>query len=192
MSVRTRDKLIESAKTLFIRNGVENTTISDIANASDKGRRTIYTYFKNKLEIYRAVIERESEIIASEMRAVAATEESVSEKMRTIIRMMIVKSANASSSYSNIKVLLGMKSGRTEKATRIAWEKTAALIGLILDQGIESGEFDSDMAERVRVSLPSMLRALSAAGEDPADAALLADNAAAIITRSLQRHPSLP
>lgn len=192
MSVRTRDKLIESAKTLFIRNGVENTTISDIANASDKGRRTIYTYFKNKLEIYRAVIERESEIIASEMRAVAATEESVSEKMRTIIRMMIVKSANASSSYSNIKVLLGMKSGRTEKATRIAWEKTAALIGLILDQGIESGEFDSEMAERVRVSLPSMLRALSAAGEDPADAALLADNAAAIITRSLQRHPSLP
>lgn len=185
MSVRTRDKLIESAKTLFIRNGVENTTIGDIAIASDKGRRTIYTYFKNKLEIFRAVIERESEIIAAEMSAVATTDATASEKLRTIIKMMIVKSASSSSSYSNIKVLLGMKSGRTELATRIAYEKTNALIGSILDQGISSGEFDRDTADRVRASLPIMIRALSASIDDPADATLLADNAAIIIARSL-------
>ena len=60
MVSKTRERLIEVARQLFVRKGVENTTMLDIANASDKGRRTIYTYFKNKREIHQAVIERES------------------------------------------------------------------------------------------------------------------------------------
>ena len=51
MVTKTRDKLIEVARQLFVHKGIENTTMNDIANASDKGRRTIYTYFKNKKEI---------------------------------------------------------------------------------------------------------------------------------------------
>ena len=57
---KTRDKFIEVARQLFARKGVENTTMNDIASASDKGRRTIYTYFKSKREIFNAVIESES------------------------------------------------------------------------------------------------------------------------------------
>ena len=55
MALKTRDKLIEVARQLFAHKGVENTTMLDIANASEKGRRTIYTYFKNKREIHQAV-----------------------------------------------------------------------------------------------------------------------------------------
>ena len=50
MVSKTRDRLIEVARQLFVYKGVENTTMNDIAAASDKGRRTIYTYFKNKKE----------------------------------------------------------------------------------------------------------------------------------------------
>ena len=52
MVSKTRDILIEVARQLFARKGIENTTMNDIAEASDKGRRTIYTYFKNKREIF--------------------------------------------------------------------------------------------------------------------------------------------
>lgn len=48
MVSKTRDKLIEVARQLFTNKGVENTTMNDIAAASEKGRRTIYTYFKSK------------------------------------------------------------------------------------------------------------------------------------------------
>lgn len=48
MVVKTREKLIEVARQLFVHKGLENTTMNDIANASEKGRRTIYTYFRNK------------------------------------------------------------------------------------------------------------------------------------------------
>ena len=56
---KTREILVDVARQLFAKSGVENTTMNDIAVASQKGRRTLYTYFKNKNEIYRAVIETE-------------------------------------------------------------------------------------------------------------------------------------
>ena len=49
---KTRDMLVDVARQLFARMGVDNTTMNDIAQASKKGRRTLYTYFKSKNEIY--------------------------------------------------------------------------------------------------------------------------------------------
>ena len=45
---KTREKLVDVARQLFAKMGVENTTMNDIAMASQKGRRTLYTYFKSK------------------------------------------------------------------------------------------------------------------------------------------------
>ena len=41
--VRTRELLIDVARQLFARQGVAATTMNDIAEASEKSRRTIYT-----------------------------------------------------------------------------------------------------------------------------------------------------
>ena len=56
---KTRAKLVDVARQLFAKQGVDNTTMNDIAVASTKGRRTLYTYFKSKEEIYVAVVESE-------------------------------------------------------------------------------------------------------------------------------------
>ena len=53
---KTRQLLVDIARQLFAKNGLENTTMNDIAQASGKGRRTLYTYFKSKEDIYYAVI----------------------------------------------------------------------------------------------------------------------------------------
>ena len=45
---KTRQKLVDVARQLFAKNGLENTTMNDIATQSGKGRRTLYTYFKSK------------------------------------------------------------------------------------------------------------------------------------------------
>ena len=52
---KTRTRLVDVARGLFAKQGLENTTMNDIAVASGKGRRTLYTYFKNKEDIYFAV-----------------------------------------------------------------------------------------------------------------------------------------
>ena len=68
---KTKAKLVDVARQLFAKMGVENTTMNDIALASKKGRRTLYTYFKSKEEIYTAVVESELEILLDVMKRVA-------------------------------------------------------------------------------------------------------------------------
>ena len=69
---KTRAKLVEVARELFARKGIESTTMNDIAQASGKGRRTLYTYFRSKEEVFYAVIESELELLSQKMDAVAA------------------------------------------------------------------------------------------------------------------------
>ena len=69
---KTRAKLVDVARQLFAKKGVDNTTMNDIAVASTKGRRTLYTYFKSKEEIYVAVVESELDKLAEALDKVAA------------------------------------------------------------------------------------------------------------------------
>ena len=50
---KTRQKLVDVARQLFAKNGIANTTMNDIAKASGKGRRTLYTYFMIKETVMR-------------------------------------------------------------------------------------------------------------------------------------------
>ena len=68
---KTRAKLVDVARQLFAKNGVDNTTMNDISVASGKGRRTLYTYFKSKEEIYMAVVESELEMLSDALEKVA-------------------------------------------------------------------------------------------------------------------------
>ncbi len=56
---KTRAIFIDIARKLFAEKGIENTTMNDIAEEAKKGRRTLYTYFKSKDDIYYAVVESE-------------------------------------------------------------------------------------------------------------------------------------
>lgn len=86
MSVsKTRHLLIEVARELFAQKGLEATTMNDIAAASKKGRRTLYTYFRNKEEIYSAVIETELELLSEKLDQVASSNQHPDEKMVSLI-----------------------------------------------------------------------------------------------------------
>ena len=69
---KTRAKLVDVARQLFAKNGVDNTTMNDIAVASTKGRRTLYTYFKSKEDIYIAVVESELDKLSEALDKVAS------------------------------------------------------------------------------------------------------------------------
>jgi len=67
---QTQRLFIEVARNLFAKRGKKNVTMNDIAAASQKGRRTLYLYFKNKEEIYRAVINNEIQTLHKKVSAV--------------------------------------------------------------------------------------------------------------------------
>lgn len=143
---KTRDKLIEVARQLFVHKGIENTTMNDIANASDKGRRTIYTYFKNKREIYNAVVDRESEHLVARLRRVVESPLPPAEKLRTYLetRFDIVKDAVGRSGGS-FKSYLTLDFRRVDRIRRQAISKEAALFEKLMAEGIAAGAFRSDV-----------------------------------------------
>ena len=50
---KTRDMLVDVARQLFARMGVDNTTMNDIAQASRKGRRTLlYVFQKQERDLF--------------------------------------------------------------------------------------------------------------------------------------------
>ena len=82
---KTREMLVDVARQLFARMGVDNTTMNDIAQASRKGRRTLYTYFKSKNEIYLAVVESELDQLYKMLLDVAGKDLPADEKLMTFI-----------------------------------------------------------------------------------------------------------
>ena len=126
--------------------------MNDIATASDKGRRTIYTYFKNKREIYNAVIERESEQLVARLKDVVNSTLPPLEKMRRylltrfeIISDIVVTRENGSS----FRTFFSRDFRRVDRIRRLAVSKERVLFASVINEGITSDDFDPDQAHRV-------------------------------------------
>lgn len=147
MVIKTREKLIEVARQLFAHKGIENTTMNDIANASDKGRRTIYTYFKNKKEIYNAVIEQESEQMVFQLREILQLNISPVEKLRRFLEIRFALISDFISQGESIKRFFGLDIKRVEKIRKLASEKENEILRSIIDDGINQGFFDESQCK---------------------------------------------
>lgn len=90
---KTKRNILEVARQLFAKKGVENTTINEIADISEYGRRTIYTYFKNKGEIYNAVISSELGAMHKALEEVTKRDLPADEKLLlfTFARLRVIK-----------------------------------------------------------------------------------------------------
>lgn len=160
MAVRTREKLLDVAMSVFMQKGVENTTMADIAIASDRGRRTIYTYFKSKLDIYDAVIERESDRLVEELRAIVESDAAPADKLRLFMLTRLEPGMNTTTPHRSLRSRLRVDFGRTRKIRRMASEKEEQMLNRILDEGVACGQFDAHKTERVRVVLYTIIRSI--------------------------------
>ena len=142
MVSKTRDKFIEVARQLFARKGVENTTMNDIASASDKGRRTIYTYFKNKRDIYNAVVESESDKLLVNLRLIVAKPISAEEKLQEYIACRFETMREIVHRNGSLKAGFFRDWRKVDRARRQISAKEMALLREILEEGIEKGEFE--------------------------------------------------
>ncbi len=145
MALKTREKLIEVARQLFANKGVANTTMNDIANASSKGRRTVYTYFKNKIDIYNAVLESESERMVTSLRNIISTDEPVDTRLRKYLRFRIENSLEQTAASSKSWFRFDIR--RIDKINRMVSEKENKLLADLLEEGCRSEVFQSDRCE---------------------------------------------
>lgn len=146
MILKTREKLIQVARQLFDHKGVAKTTINDIASASKKGRRTVYTYFKNKVEIYNAVLESESEEIVTSLRGIVESDGDVAVRLASFLRFRLEH--NSVRSVEPRRPWLTFDLRRLEKVNRLVRAKENAMLATLLREGCEKGTF---LPERCRL-----------------------------------------
>ncbi|MCI6461515.1 MAG: TetR/AcrR family transcriptional regulator [Prevotella sp.] len=146
---KTRQKIVDVARQLFAKNGLENTTMNDIATASGKGRRTLYTYFKSKEDVYYAVIESELERLSDKMDEVAAKNTRPQDKIIELIYTHLSMIKETVVRNGNLRAEFFRNIWMVEKVRKNFDEDEIELFRKVYADGKAQGEFDVDNVDLV-------------------------------------------
>lgn len=80
-----KSSIIKAAENLFQKYGIKKTTMEDIAKEARKGKSTLYYYFKNKEEIFDAVLIKEMNEIFQVVKDAVSVENDFEGKMRAYV-----------------------------------------------------------------------------------------------------------
>ncbi len=139
--VRTRELLVDVSRQLFARQGVAATTMNDIAVASGKGRRTIYTYFKNKDEVYWAVIEAESDYLYARLEGLANRDLPPEEKLLNYLNLRMEAVKEVVVRNGSLRAEFFRDIWKVERARKGVDVREVALLRTILEEGVAQGVF---------------------------------------------------
>lgn len=145
--LKTRAKLVDVARQLFAKKGVEDTTMNDIAQASKKGRRTLYTYFKSKEQIYMAVVESELEMLSTQMEKAASKPVSPDKKILELIMTHLDAIKMVVYRNGTLRADFFRDIWRVEAMRKEFDRKETALFRRVLHEGKELNFFDIDNVE---------------------------------------------
>ncbi len=152
--------MVDVARQLFARMGVDGTTMNDIAQASGKGRRTLYTYFKSKNEVYLAVVESELNRLYAMLLDVAGRNLPADEKLITFIYTRLDAIKAIVFRNGTLKANFFRDIWRVEKVRKDFDMRETELLKGILNAGVEEGVFAMPDTEVTAVVLHHALKGL--------------------------------
>jgi len=138
----TKKMLIEVARQLFAANGKKDVTMNDIAEASKKGRRTLYTYFNNKEEIYKAVIDKELDSILEKLTVVSTQKTEPDVKLTNHILAHLDAVKDVVNRNGSLRADFFHDIYEVERKRRKIDVMEIALIRSIISEGIEKNIFN--------------------------------------------------
>ncbi len=157
-----RSTIISAAKDLFAKFGYKKTTMEDIALALRKGKSSLYYYFKNKEEIFQAVIESEEEALFSKLELVVESELGPQEKFT---RYVITRMETIMELDNYMKALKDEISANYDflSKLKISGEKQEAqLLTRILEEGTKSNTFQVKNIPMAALAIATALKGLEA------------------------------
>ena len=137
----SRSLLVDVARHLFAQKGLEGTTMNDIAVASNKGRRTLYTYFRNKEEIYCAVIETEMERLSDRMDDVASRDMDSEQKVILLVYTHLNIIKEAVTRNGNLRAEFFRNIWMIERVRKSFDHDEIELFQRVLQEGCDKGTF---------------------------------------------------
>jgi AcrR family transcriptional regulator len=157
---KTRELLIDAARRVFARKGIERTTMHDIAVASHKGRRTLYTYFKSKEEISTLVIDNEMERLYEMLEMVEKKDLPADEKLLTFIYTRLDAFKDTVTRNGSLRANFFHDSWHVAKVRKRYNIQEIELIKKILLSGITEGTFNIPDVEMTALLIHYSLKGL--------------------------------
>lgn len=157
---KTRALIVDVARQLFAKNGIEETTMNDIALASQKGRRTLYTYFKSKEEVYYAVVESELELMSERMFAVAEMDISPEERIIELIYTRLEAIKEIVYRNGTLKAEFFRDIWGVEKARKEFDKNQIELFRRVLNEGKYNNFFDIENTDLIATVLHFCLKGI--------------------------------
>lgn len=141
---KTKSVLIDTARRLFAQNGIENTTMNEIAIASGKGRRTLYTYFKNKEDLYSCVVKSELDKLYNSIKAVSELDIPPDDKIIEMIYTHLDVIKKAVLRNGSLRGDFFRDINKVELVRRTFDNKEIRLLYKVLQEGKDAGIFEID------------------------------------------------
>ncbi len=136
-------KILDTARDLFWKHGFKRISIEEVCQKAEVSKMTFYRFFPNKVELAKAVFDREVEEGLKKFRAIMDEDAHASDKIKKMVQLKIEGTNNISREflhdfYSNRE--LGLKDYIEEK-TKQSWVEVLS----VFRRGQEKGWFRKDM-----------------------------------------------
>jgi len=159
-----REKLLEAALTVFLAEGYSAARLDDIAAAAGVAKGTIYLQFKDKEDLFRALILERMAPLLTEAEALAGNFTGTTRELLKMLSLRMRHELLATRRKDLLRLVIS-------EAPRFPWlaefhyrnvvSRGIAMVRAIAQRGVERGELTSDALVRFPQMLPaSMLTAV--------------------------------
>lgn len=155
-----RDYIIEVASLQFGKFGFKKTTLDDIAVASGKGKTGLYYYFKNKEDVFKAVIEKEADKLKSEILTAVEKHEMPADKFKAYVLARMNTLKKVAAFYEAMKSELFEQINFIDKVRDEFEKNEVLLVSNIISAGNISGQFYVKQPEVSAFLIVAMLKGL--------------------------------
>ncbi len=131
-----KKEIVMKARELFQRFGFKKTTMDEIAAECGKSKSTLYHYYKNKDDVFRAVIKEEKHILRSRVMEVVSLKDNGIEKMKAYFVTMLREIDSLSNLYRLVK-----------KETTNMTSANQLLKGLLKEEKVTIKQFHQEIIE---------------------------------------------
>lgn len=145
-----KERILSSAREMFLARGYRTTTMDDIARRAGMSKRTLYENFPSKSAIASEVVENELKVFSSRMRAIIKSGKDPLDKLRNLSRFFMELP------YPGITpiALIDLQRELPDLWVRVqsVEEQIVSEIRQVIDEGKERGVFKPDMDTNITIT----------------------------------------
>lgn len=157
---KVKTHILEVSRRIFSKFGFRKTTMDDIAQAAQKGKSTLYYYFRNKEAVFQGVVEKEARILKSKLLYVVSEELDGKSKLKKYIQTRIYALRELANFYDALQNEYLNHLAFIEHIREKYDREEITLIKMMLIEGIDRNEFEIPDVEAAAEAILVALKGL--------------------------------